>query len=236
MGSVLITGGRRGLGYAMVKKFIASGAHVITTCTTPEGAQSLKQEFPSAEVLCWRAEDGASALQQACAPWTKDLDGLIANAGMTSDQWIIRMRPEQWRHVYEVNTQVHLELGAWALRQLSSKNQGYLIFLSSVVAHTGNLGQANYIVSKAALEGAVKAFALEGGKRGVRANAIAPGWIDTDMTQGLSDEQRQAVLKRIPLERMGTPEEVADLCFFLSKASYITGQVLHINGGLFLGG
>ena len=231
----LITGGSRGIGLALIKQYASAGYHIVTTCTTEAGKIAINSYVPDADIIVWNAlHDPIETLTNVCENLFDCPEVLICNAGMTQDGLAIRMKESQWIDVYKVNTLAPCQLSAWILRKMYNKKRGSILFISSIVAHTSNVGQANYIASKAAIEGLTRALALEGGPRNIRVNCIAPGFIETDMTNKLSDEQIDATLKRIPLSRVGQPEEIAKCALFLTQeATYITGQILHVNGGLF---
>ena len=234
----LITGGSRGIGLELIQTFSRHGYHIITTTTHSDGKATILEHLPEAEVILWNAlHDNTDVITQYFKSSARSPDVFIYNAGMTRDQLAIRLSPAHWHDVYRVNTDAAAQLAIWALRAMMSTScNGCIIFLSSVVAHTGNQGQANYIASKAALEGLTRALATEGGPRGIRVNCIAPGLIHTAMTSGLSDAQRTDALSRIPLGRMGSTSDVAECAWYLTQAHYVTGQILHVNGGMFFGG
>lgn len=233
----LITGGSRGIGLELVKTFDLSGYSIVTTCTTDHGKSLILQNVPSAHIIIWNAlEDSTEVITKKCDELKITPSVLICNAGITRDTLAIRMKEQQWTDTYQVNTLSPCLLSAWALRKMYSQHQGCILFISSVVAHTGNIGQANYITSKAALEGLTRALAIEGGARNIRVNCIAPGLIETDMTKALPASHITETLKHIPLSRAGSTEEVAKCALFLARdATYVTGQTLHVNGGLFFG-
>jgi 3-oxoacyl-[acyl-carrier protein] reductase len=232
----LITGGSRGIGFALIKAFHDQGYHIVTTTTQASGIQKVHAHIPSADVIVWDAlKDNIDAITQHFIQHQYHPDVLICNAGITRDQLAIRLTPQHWQDVYQVNTTSAALLSTWALRGMYTKKSGTILFLSSVVAHTGNVGQANYIVSKSALEGLTRALAVEGAARNIRVNCIAPGMIESDMTQSLTEAQKSAALSRIPLGKMGTADDIAQCAVYLAHAPYITGQIIHVNGGMFFG-
>lgn len=233
---LLVTGGSRGIGLAIIKLFSSCGYQVVTTCTAESGRIAIREHVEDAHVIVWNAKfDHPDVIIDNCENHNLLPDVLICNAGVTQDQLAIRLKPADWVDVYNINTLAPSIIATWAMRKMYNKKGGSILFISSVVAHTGNVGQANYISSKSALEGLTRAFSVEGGLRNVRVNCIAPGIIQTDMTSDL--DQIEEHIKRIPLSRVGTPEEIANCALFLARdATYITGQVIHVNGGLFFGG
>jgi 3-oxoacyl-[acyl-carrier protein] reductase len=241
--TALVTGGTRGIGRAIVKKLAGSGYQVyFTYVSRPELAEAVCAEVAAAggtargfllDASDWDAVEGFFAEH------IKDkvsLDVLVNNAGITKDGLIMRMKREQWEQVIDINL-----TGAFVCLQQAAKimlrqRRGSIVNISSVVGQMGNAGQANYCASKAGLIGLTKAAALELGSRGVTVNAIAPGFIETDMTETLPKEVRDKYLERIPLGCLGSAQAIADAVAYLAsdQASYITGQVLGINGGMYL--
>ena len=241
---VLVTGGARGIGRAVALRLAAPDTAVIFTHRDPaspgaaETLARLKAQAGAAEAQVWAAEDSRAAAEniEAIADRFGRLDILINNAGLTRDGLSVRLADEDWRAVMEANLFGAFNCARAAARLMMKRRWGRIISLSSVVAFTGNVGQANYCASKAGLLGLTRALALELAPRRITVNAVAPGWIETDMTAGLPDQVRAAFIERTPLGRPGTPEEVAEAVAFLAseEAAYITGQTLHVNGGLYL--
>lgn len=228
----LITGGSRGIGRATVSLFLEEGYDVVATATTEAGVAGLAALGPQVHALLWDARQGIEAVVSYMTAHALVPDVLVANAAVCRDQLAVRMTEAAWDELYHVNQKAPAMLASWALRRMYAEQKGSIVFLSSVVAHTGNVGQANYIATKSAVEGLTRALAMEGAPKGIRVNCVAPGLIETDMTQGLTE----AHVHRVPLARKGSPEEVARCILFLARdATYMTGQVLHVNGGLFLG-
>lgn len=231
----LITGGSRGIGLALIQHYAKAGYHIVTTCTSENGKDNILEHVPSAHVIVWNAlSDNIDVITSAFTELKLSPSVLICNAGMTNDTLAIRHTESHWKDVFNVNTLAPCLLSAWALRKMYSAKTGNILFISTCVARTGNIGQANYITSKSALEGLTRALALEGGTRNIRVNCIAPGLIETDMTKKLSEKSIESLLQRIPLSRAGNVDEIAKCAIFLTEqATYMTGQVLHVNGGLF---
>ena len=238
----LVTGASRGIGHAIALALGGAGARVIGTATSTEGAAKFGAELAS---LGYR---GRGAQLDAGDPASIDalmgqLDAagesptiLINNAAITRDTLLVRMKPEDWDAVINTNLTAVFRLCKACVRRMMKERRGRVVNLTSVVGLTGNAGQANYAAAKAGLIGFTKSLAKEFASRNITVNAVAPGFIDTDMTRGLSEEQRAALLTQIPMGRLGTPEDVAAAVLFLvsPQASYITGDTLHVNGGMFM--
>ena len=235
----LITGGSRGIGEALVRKFASLGASVaFTFSSSSEKANALVTSLAPAKVMAYQS-DAASFTQaeqlvkQVLADFGK-IDVLINNAGITRDTLMLRMTEEQWDEVIRVNLKSAFNLTKQVLKPMLSARAGSIINMTSVVGVFGNAGQANYAASKAGLIGFTKSIAKELGSRNIRCNAIAPGFIETDMTHALDDKTKELYFSSLAIKRFGTAEEVADLAAFLAAdtSKYITGQVISICGGL----
>ncbi len=236
----LVTGASRGIGAAIATRLAEDGYTVVGTATSPEGARVIADALgDGARGLEMRVDDDASvhaAFERLDAGPGMPLV-IVNNAGVTRDNLLLRMKPEEWDSV------VHTNLGALyrvikpALRAMMKARWGRIVNISSVVARMGNPGQSNYVASKAGIEGFTRSLAQEVASRGITVNAVAPGFIGTDMTSGLSEDQVQGMLGRIPLGRMGSPADVANAVSFLAGdgAGYITGETLQVNGGLYMG-
>ena len=230
----LVTGASRGIGRSIAEALLAAGYAVTGTATSEAGAEAIAGRGCTGGVL---QLGDASALETQFAELAEragPFDVLINNAAITDDDLAMRLRPEKWRGVIEVNLNGTFALTRMALRGMIKARWGRIVNISSVVGSMANPGQANYAASKAGIEAVTRTLAAELGSRGITVNAIAPGFIETDMTAKLSEEQRSAMLERVLLGRFGTPEEVAHCVQFLCSdaAAYITGQVVHVNGGM----
>ncbi len=238
----LITGASRGIGLAIALDLGRQGATVVGTATTQQGADNINAQLEKAGIqgmgMVLNVADQAS-IDDALA-LMKERYGmptiLVNNAAVTRDNLLLRMKEEEWVSVIETNLHSIYRLSKACLRDMLKARWGRIISISSVVGATGNPGQVNYSAAKAGLEGFTKSLAQEVGSREITVNAVAPGFIDTDMTRGLPEEQRTILLQKIPLQRLGQPEDIANAVTFLASdaASYITGQTLHVNGGMYM--
>src|SRR5437899_1907321 len=238
----LVTGATRGIGKAIALALANDGATIVGTATTAEGATSISRYLKDAE----NAGEGIqldvtdAAATDAALAAIESRHGAIAilvnNAGITRDNLLLRMKDDEWDAIMATNLKPAFRLAKAVLRGMMKARHGRIIQIGSVVGSSGNAGQANYAAAKAALVGFTKSLAQEVGSRNITVNCVAPGFIDTDMTQALSDAQREALTARIPLGRLGLPEDVAHAVAFLAsqEAGYITGATLHVNGGLYM--
>ncbi|HUO20731.1 MAG TPA: 3-oxoacyl-ACP reductase FabG [Steroidobacteraceae bacterium] len=238
----LVTGASRGIGHAIALALAGAGAKVIGTATTAEGAAKLGAALAShgyngrGAVLDASAGDSVDALLAGLESAGELPTILVNNAAITRDTLLLRMKQEDWDRVIATNLTAVFRLCKGCVRRMMKERRGRIINLTSVVGLTGNPGQANYAAAKAGLLGFTKSLAQELASRGITVNAVAPGFIDTDMTRALTEEQRAALLTRVPLGRLGTPEDIAAAVVFLAspQAGYITGETLHVNGGLYM--
>lgn len=233
----LVTGASRGIGRAIAKRLVTDGLFVVGTATSDAGASAVQDELGQGGAgIVLRIDDDAAtaALDGATERFGSPLV-LVNNAGVAQDNLLARMTPAQWAGVIGTNLDGLYRTVRPLLRGMMRARWGRIVNLSSVVARMGNAGQVNYAAAKAGIEGFTRALAQEVGSRGITVNAVAPGFVDTDMTSGLAEEQRQAMVSRTALRRMGTAEDVAGAVSFLASdaAAYVTGEVLHVNGGLF---
>ena len=238
--TALVTGASRGIGRAVAEALAAAGARVVGTATTAEGARALAEELGgrvSGAALDLRDPASVDALLADLAERELLPSILVNNAGLARDNLLLRMKDAEWDEVFAANLAGVFRLTRGCLKGMLRARAGRVISLSSVVAFTGNPGQANYAAAKAGLVGFTRALALEVGARGITVNCVAPGFIDTDMTRAIDDKRRAALLDRIPLGRLGAAGEVAAAVRFLAgpEGAYITGQTLHVNGGMFMG-
>lgn len=241
--NALVTGASRGIGRAVALALAENGVCVTGTATTQEGAQQVGTLLSEAgsqgagEILQLQDPTSIDALLARLAEQDRMPTILVNNAGITRDNILIRMKDEEWDDVLATNLRGVFQLTRGCLRGMLKARRGRIVNLSSVVAFTGNPGQANYASTKAGLVGFTRALAQEVGVRGITVNCIAPGFIETDMTRELSDEQRDGLQQRIPLQCLGTADDIAAAVLYLAGegGGYITGETLHVNGGMFMG-
>ncbi len=239
----LVTGASRGIGSAIADAIGKQGATVIGTATSKAGAEAVSERFAKGNIK------GRGMLLNVTKPASVDTalkaigeefgapTILVNNAGITCDSLLIRMKEEEWGSILETNLTSIYRLSKGCLRAMMKARGGRIINIASVVGSTGNAGQSNYAAAKAGMIGFTKSLAREVGPRNITVNSVAPGMIDTDMTRELTGGQRKAISSGIPLARLGAPEEIAGAVVFLASpgAGYITGETLHVNGGMFMG-
>ena len=235
----LVTGASRGIGQAISERLVKHGFYVIGTATSEAGAQAISERLGSAgEGRVLNVTDPAmvSDLAKSLAESDQSPLVLVNNAGITKDTLMLRMKPEDWQSVIDTNlTSIFTVVSAF-IKPMTKARTGRIINISSVVGSMGNAGQVNYAAAKAGLEGMTRAMAREFGSRAITVNAVAPGFIETDMTHVLPEAQKEALLSQVPLGRLGSAEEVAGTVAFLAseEASYVTGTTLHVNGGMYM--
>lgn len=233
----LVTGASRGIGKAIAELLASQGAKVIGTATSDKGAAAISEYLGSnGKGLALDVTDSDS-LQQVIKDIEKEygsIDILVNNAGITRDNLMMRMKDDEWDSVLNTNLSAVFKVCKAVVRGMMKRRNGRIINISSVVGTTGNPGQVNYCAAKAGLVGFSKAMAKEVAARGITVNCVAPGFIDTDMTKSLNDEQKQAIFDNIPAARLGEPKEIAAAVAFLASegAAYITGETIHVNGGM----
>ena len=235
----LVTGASRGIGAAIAAAFAAAGATVIGTATTQGGADGISKVLgANGRGVVLNIADDASV--QAALKDIQSNEGspgiVVNNAGITRDNLVMRMKPEEWDDVVSTNLTGTFRVCKLCLRGMMKAKKGRIINIASVVGITGNAGQANYAAAKAGLIGFSKSLALEIGSRNITVNVVAPGFIDTDMTRVLSEDQKAAMLSDIPLSRLGSGEDIANAVLYLASAagSYVSGETLHVNGGMLM--
>ncbi len=235
----VVTGASRGIGAAIAQSFIEAGYFVIASATSESGVQAIKEKVGvngTAYVLNLSDKDSC---QEFCKKATESgpVAVLVNNAGITKDTLMLRMKDDDWDSVIETNLSGAFRISKGMLKGMMKKRFGRIINISSIVGTMGNPGQANYCASKAGIEGFTRSLAQELGSRNITVNAVAPGFIATDMTDELTEDQKNVMLVNIPMARLGQPAEIAKTVKFLASddAAYITGQVIHVNGGLNMG-
>jgi 3-oxoacyl-[acyl-carrier protein] reductase len=239
----LVTGASRGIGQAIAQALGVAGYTVVGTATSSDGAQQITAELTQQGIkgcgmVLQVADQGSieSVYQAIVEQWGEPLV-LVNNAGITRDTLFLRMKDEDWTSVLDVNLSSAFRLSKVCIKAMTKARWGRIINISSVIGSLGNAGQVNYSASKAGLEGFTRALAREVASRNITVNSVAPGFIETAMTDVLADAQKSSILAQVPLNRLGAPDEVAAAVKFLAsdEAGYITGQTMHVNGGMYMG-
>jgi 3-oxoacyl-[acyl-carrier protein] reductase len=236
----LVTGASRGIGKAVAEQLVAKGATVIGTATSENGANAISdylKDNGEGKVLDVANADSMKNLLDEISAKYGSVDILVNNAGITRDNLLMRMKDDEWQSIMDTNLTSIFKMSKAVLRGMMKKRKGRIINIGSVVGSTGNAGQANYAAAKAGVIGFSKSMAREVASRGITVNVVAPGFIDTDMTKALTNEQKESIFKDIPANRLGDPKEIAATVGFLAsdEAAYITGETIHVNGGMYMG-
>lgn len=236
---VLVTGASRGIGRAIAESFVARGAKVIGTATSESGAEAISSYLgANGKGFTLNVVD-AQSIESVLASIRAEfgeIDILVNNAGITRDNLLMRMKDDEWQDILDTNLTSVFRLSKAVMRAMMKKRFGRIITIGSVVGTMGNAGQANYAAAKAGLIGFSKSLAREVASRGITVNVVAPGFIETDMTRALTDDQRAGILSSVPANRLGDAKEIASAVAFLAsdEAGYITGETLHVNGGMYM--
>jgi 3-oxoacyl-[acyl-carrier protein] reductase len=235
----LVTGASRGIGRAIAELLVERGATVIGTATTESGAEAISTYLGSngkGLALNVTSTESIEMVLAEIKAQFGEIDILVNNAGITRDNLLMRMKDEEWLDILDTNLTPIFRLSKAVLRAMMKKRHGRIINIGSVVGSMGNAGQTNYAAAKAGLIGFTKSMAREVASRGITVNTVAPGFIETDMTKALNDEQRAMALTNVPAGRLGDPREIASAVVFLAsdEAGYITGETLHVNGGMYM--
>jgi len=235
---IILTGGSKGIGFSILEKFYSLKCKILIIGSNSENLLLAQNKYPNIIIEKLNLEDHNKILENFSNYVDRlgGLDILVNNAGITKDNLAIRMSLEEWNRVIDVNLTSSFLLSQQSIKFMIKNKKGSIINISSVVAHTGNPGQANYASSKGALVAMTKSLAREYAKKNIRVNCVSPGFIETDMTGALKDEHKKALLEQIPLTRMGKPEDISNIVCFLASdyASYITGETIHVNGGMYM--
>jgi 3-oxoacyl-[acyl-carrier protein] reductase len=235
---ILITGATGGIGKALVKKFLSLDGNVLATGTKIEKLDALKKEFPKINVLKFDISEHSKIEEfiENVSSQLTGLDVLVNNAGINMDNLSIRMKDEEWKKVIDINLGSTFFLCKYAIKKMLKNKYGRIVNITSIVGHTGNLGQSNYAASKAAIIAMSKSLAIEYAKKNITINCVSPGFIQSKMTDNILESIKAVLTSRIPMSKLGTGEDVSNTVAFLSSdaASYITGETIHVNGGMYM--
>jgi 3-oxoacyl-[acyl-carrier protein] reductase len=237
---IIVTGASGGIGNSIVEKLYNNGASILATGTRDEKLNELKQKFKNIKTLKFDISDH-NKIEEFLNAATEDLGGsldcIVNNAGITKDNLTIRMSMEEWTKVIDINLTSTFLMSKFAIKKMLKNKSGKIINITSVVGHTGNIGQANYTASKAGIVAMSKSLAIEYAKKNINVNCISPGFISTAMTDKIDDKFKETIISKIPANRLGKPEDIANAVLFLASnnSDYINGETLHVNGGLYLG-
>ena len=234
---ILITGATGGIGGALVKKFVSLEASVLATGTNTERLDNLKKDFPNINILKFDISDHKKIEEfiENVSSQLKGLDILINNAGINIDNISLRMSEDEWKKVIDVNLGSTFLMCKYTIKKMLKNKYGRIVNITSIVGHTGNLGQANYAASKAGIIGMSKSLAIEYAKKNITINCVSPGFIRSKMTDNIAESIKAVLTSKIPMAKLGTGEDVSNTVAFLSSdaASYITGETVHVNGGMY---
>ena len=235
---ILVTGATGGIGNALVKKFLSLEGNVLATGTKIEKLDSLKKNFPKINTLKFDISEHSKIEEfvENVSSQLGGLDVLVNNAGINMDNLSLRMKDEEWKKVIDINLGSTFFLCKYAIKKMLKNKYGRIVNITSVVGHTGNIGQSNYAASKAAIIGMAKSLAIEYAKKNITINCVSPGFIQSNMTDKIVESIKAVLTSRIPMAKLGTGEDVSNTVAFLSSdaASYITGETIHVNGGMYM--
>ncbi len=235
---ILITGATGGIGKSLVEKFISLNGTILATGTNTEKLDSLKKEFPNINVLKFDVSEHSKIEEfvENASSQLVGLDILVNNAGINKDNLSLRMKEEEWQKVIDINLTSTFYLCKYAIKKMLKNKYGRIVNISSIVGHTGNLGQVNYAASKAGIVAMSKSLAIEYAKKNITINCVSPGFIQSKMTDNIVESIKAVLTSKIPMSRLGTGEDVSNTVAFLSSdaASYITGETIHVNGGMYM--
>ena len=237
--NIIVTGASGGIGNAIIKKLSEAGANILASGTRVEKLEELKNNFKAIKILKFDISQKDN-IEEFIENSTKELGGtldcIVNNAGITQDNLAIRMSLEEWQKVIDINLTSTFLLSKFAIKKMLKNKSGKIVNITSVVGHTGNLGQANYTASKAGIIAMSKSLAIEYAKKNININCISPGFIKTAMTDKIDEKFKEVIVSKIPSARLGEPEDIANAVLFLSsnQSSYINGETLHVNGGMYM--
>ena len=238
--NIIVTGASGGIGNSIVEKLYEQGVNILATGTRLEKLEELKKRFSNIKILKFdisQHEKIEEFVNEATKELGGSLDGTINNAGITKDNLTIRMSLEEWTKVIDINLTSTFLMCKHSIKKMLKNKSGKIVNITSVVGHTGNVGQANYTASKAGIVAMSKSLAIEYAKKNININCISPGFISTAMTDQIDDKYKEAIIAKIPSNKLGKPEDIANAVTFLSsnKSDYIHGETIHVNGGMYLG-
>jgi 3-oxoacyl-[acyl-carrier protein] reductase len=237
--NIIVTGASGGIGNAIIKKLSEAGANILASGTRIEKLEELKKNFEGLKILKFdisQSDKIEEFIENATSELGGSLDGIVNNAGITQDNLAIRMSLDEWQKVININLTSTFLMSKFAIKKMLKNKSGKIVNITSVVGHTGNLGQANYTASKAGIVAMSKSLAIEYAKKNININCISPGFIKTAMTDKIDDKFKEIIVSKIPSARLGEPDDIANAVLFLSsdQSNYINGETLHVNGGMYM--
>ena len=237
--NIIVTGASGGIGNAIIKKLSETGANILASGTRIEKLEELKKNFEGLKILKFdisQSDKIEEFIENATNELGGSLDGIVNNAGITQDNLAIRMSLDEWQKVININLTSTFLMSKFAIKKMLKNKSGKIVNITSVVGHTGNLGQANYTASKAGIVAMSKSLAIEYAKKNININCISPGFIQTAMTDKIDDKFKEVIISKIPSARLGEPDDIANAVLFLSsdQSNYINGETLHVNGGMYM--
>ncbi len=237
--NIIVTGASGGIGNSIIKKLKDAGANILASGTKIEKLEELKKNFVGIKTLKFdisQSDKIEEFIENATNELGGSLDGMVNNAGITQDNLAIRMSLDEWQKVININLTSTFLISKFAIKKMLKNKSGKIVNITSVVGHTGNLGQANYTASKAGIVAMSKSLAIEYAKKNININCISPGFIKTAMTDKIDDKFKEVIISKIPSARLGEPEDIANAVLFLSsdQSNYINGETLHVNGGMYM--
>ena len=238
--NIIVTGASGGIGNSIIKKLNEAGANILASGTRIEKLEELKKNFDGLKILKFdisQSDKIEEFIENATNELGGSLDGMVNNAGITQDNLAIRMSLDEWQKVININLTSTFLMSKFAIKKMLKNKSGKIVNITSVVGHTGNLGQVNYTASKAGIVAMSKSLAIEYAKKNININCISPGFIKTAMTDKIEDKFKEIIISKIPSARLGEPDDIANAVLFLSseQSNYINGETLHVNGGMYLG-
>ena len=236
---IIVTGASGGIGNAIIKKLNEAGANILASGTKIEKLEELKNNFKKIKILKFdisQSDKIEEFIENATSELGGSLNGIVNNAGITQDNLAIRMSLDEWQKVININLTSTFLMSKFAIKKMLKNKSGKIVNITSVVGHTGNLGQANYAASKAGIVAMSKSLAIEYAKKNININCISPGFIQTAMTDKIDDKFKEVIISKIPSARLGKPDDIANAVLFLSsdQSSYINGETIHVNGGMYM--